>query len=157
MSNVPTAVDDATADTGIFLLIGALRGFNVPLLNLRKGEFRGKSAPALGHDPEGKLLGILGMGGIGRNMAKKLRAFGMEVQYYNRKKLSVDLEAGAKYVEFEELLKTSDVISLNLPLSVRRFPPSFPFDPSLQKSSCLPPISLQIRFTNPNISQKPAI
>ncbi|MCJ1407656.1 hypothetical protein MMC19_001727 [Ptychographa xylographoides] len=117
VSNVPTAVDDATADTGIFLLIGALRGFNVPLLNLRKGEFRGKSAPALGHDPEGKLLGILGMGGIGRNMAKKLRAFGMEVQYYNRKKLSVDLEAGAKYVEFEELLKTSDVISLNLPLS----------------------------------------
>jgi len=59
------------------------------------------------------------MGGIGRNMAKKLRAFGMSVQYYNRNKLSEDLEDGAKYVEFEELLKTSDVISLNLPLNVR--------------------------------------
>lgn len=52
-------------------------------------------------------------------MAKKLRAFGMSVQYYNRNKLSEDLEDGAKYVEFEELLKTSDVISLNLPLNVR--------------------------------------
>jgi len=58
------------------------------------------------------------MGGIGRNMAKKLRAFGMSVQYYNRNKLNEELEDGAKYVGFEELLKTSDVISLNLPLNV---------------------------------------
>jgi lactate dehydrogenase-like 2-hydroxyacid dehydrogenase len=58
------------------------------------------------------------MGGIGRNMARKLRAFGMSVQYYNRHKLSEEMEDGAKYVDFEELLKTSDVISLNLPLNV---------------------------------------
>jgi len=119
VSNVPTAVDDATADTAVFLTLGALRGFNLPLINLRKGLFRGETPPPLGHDPQGKVLGILGMGGIGRNMAKKLRAFGMSVQYYNRNKLSEDLEDGAKYVEFEELLKTSDVISLNLPLNVR--------------------------------------
>ncbi|MCJ1434026.1 hypothetical protein MMC27_003391 [Xylographa pallens] len=119
ISNVPTAVDDATADTGVFLAIGALRGFNNPLMNLRKKQFRGATAPSLGHDPEGKVLGILGMGGIGRNMARKLRAFGMSVQYYNRKKLSDELADGAKYVEFEELLKTSDVISLNLPLNAK--------------------------------------
>ncbi|MCJ1248439.1 hypothetical protein MMC30_005657 [Trapelia coarctata] len=117
VSNVPTAVDDATADTAVFLTLGALRGFNLPLINLRKGLFRGETPPPLGHDPQGKVLGILGMGGIGRNMAKKLRAFGMSVQYYNRNKLSEDLEDEAKYVEFEELLKTSDVISLNLPLN----------------------------------------
>ena len=115
---MPTAVDDATADTGVFLTIGALRGFNLPLVNLRKKQFRGATTPSLGHDPEGKVLGVLGMGGIGRNMARKLRAFGMSVQYYNRKKLSDELADGAKYVEFEELLKTSDVISLNLPLNV---------------------------------------
>jgi lactate dehydrogenase-like 2-hydroxyacid dehydrogenase len=122
VSNVPTAVDDATADTGVFLTLGALRGFNLPLTNLRKGLFRGKTPPPLGHDPQGKVLGILGMGGIGRNMAKKLRAFGMSVQYHNRNKLSEEMEDGAKYVGFEELLKTSDVISLNLPLNVRFFP-----------------------------------
>ena len=118
VSNVPTAVDAATADTAMFLMLGALRSFNYPLLNLRKGDFRGKKPPPLGHDPEGKVLGILGMGGIGRNLKKKAEAFGMKVQYHNRNPLSQELSGGARYVDFEELLKTSDVISLNLPLNV---------------------------------------
>lgn len=118
VSNVPTVVDAATADTGIFLMLGALRGFNVGLQNLRKGAWRGSPAPPLGHDPEGKLLGILGMGGIGRDMKKKAEALGMRVQYHNRKELDGELSGGAKYVSFEELLATSDVISLNLPLNV---------------------------------------
>ena len=58
------------------------------------------------------------MGGIGRNLKKKMEAFSMKVQYHNRNKLSDELSAGARYVEFEELLKTSDVLSLNLPLNV---------------------------------------
>ena len=99
-------------------MLGALRGFNFPLLNLRKGEFRGKTAPPLGHDPEEKLLGILGMGGIGRDLKKKAEALGMKVQYHNRNPLPADLSGGAKYVGFEELLGTSDVISVNVPLNV---------------------------------------
>jgi len=118
VSNVPTAVDAATADTALFLMLGALRGFSLPLLNLRKGEFRGKTGPPLGHDPEGKLLGILGMGGIGRDLKKKAEAVGMKVQYHNRNKLREEVSGGAKYVGFEELLATSDVISLNVPLNV---------------------------------------
>ena len=118
VSNTPEAVDDATADTAIFLLLGALRGFNLPLLNLRKGEWRGKKAPPLGHDPQGKVLGILGMGGIGRNVKRKAEAFGMEVVYHNRHRLPEDEEDGARYVDFEELVGKSDVLSLNLPLNV---------------------------------------
>jgi len=118
VSNVPTAVDAATADTALFLMLGALRGFNLPLTNLRKGEFRGKTPPPLGHDPEGKLLGILGMGGIGRDLKKKAEALGMKVQYHNRNDLNEEMSGGAKYVGFEELLETSDVISLNVPLNV---------------------------------------
>ncbi|KAL9104100.1 MAG: hypothetical protein Q9163_000902 [Psora crenata] len=117
VSNVPTIVNAATADTAIFLMLGALRSYNLPLVNLRKGEFRGKRKPPLGHDPEGKVLGILGMGGIGRDMKKKAEAFGMSVVYHNRSELDPELAGGAKYVSFEELLKTSDVISLNLPLN----------------------------------------
>ena len=58
------------------------------------------------------------MGGIGRNLKRKMEAFGMKVQYHNRKELGEDLSEGAKFVGFEELLRTSDVISLNLPLNV---------------------------------------
>ncbi|KAL9130973.1 MAG: hypothetical protein Q9217_000962 [Psora testacea] len=117
VSNVPTIVDAATADTAIFLMLGALRAFNLPLINLRKGEFRGKEPPPPGHDPEGKVLGILGMGGIGRDMKKKAEALGMSVVYHNRRELDPGLARGAKYVSFEELLEASDVISLNLPLN----------------------------------------
>lgn len=101
-------------------MLGALRGFSLPLLNLRKGDWRGKEPPPLGHDPNGKVLGILGMGGIGQNMKKKAEALGMSVVYHNRRRLDPELEHGAKYVTFDELLGQSDVISLNLPLSVGR-------------------------------------
>ena len=118
MSNTPTAVDAATADTALFLMLGALRMFASTIMNLRKGEFRGKPPPPLGHDPEGKMLGIVGMGGIGRDFKKKAEALGMKVQYHNRSKLSHEMSGGAKYVGFEELLGSSDVISLNVPLNV---------------------------------------
>ena len=99
----------------MFLLLGALRNFNTSMAALRRGEWKGKTPPALGHDPQGKILGILGMGGIGRNMKKKAEAFGMTIIYHNRTELDSETAAGAKYVSFEELLKTSDVLSLNLP------------------------------------------
>ena len=89
---------------------------------LRNGHWKGSPPPPLGHDPQGKVLGILGMGGIGRNLMKKAAAFGMTAQYHNRTKLSEELSGGAKHVSFEELLKTSDVLSLNLPLNVSLIP-----------------------------------
>lgn len=120
VSNTPTAVDDATADIGIFLMLGALRNLAASMASLRAGQWRGKTLPALGHDPQGKTLGILGMGGIGRNMAKKALAFGMKIKYYNRTRLeeSMEKEIAAEYVDFDTLLRESDVLSLNLPLNV---------------------------------------
>jgi hypothetical protein len=121
VSNTPSAVDDATADMAIFLLLGALRNLGVGMAALRAGEWRGAPPPALGHDPQGKVLGILGMGGIGRNMAKKALAFGMKIRYHNRTRLDpgVEKELAAEYVNFDKLLAESDVLSLNLPLNVR--------------------------------------
>lgn len=116
---MPTAVDDATADVNMFLILGALRGFNKGMTGLRRGEWREPAAGApLGHDPEGKTLGILGMGGIGRTLKRRTDAFDMKVIYHNRTQLPPHLEGGAVYVSFDQLLAQSDVISLNLPLNV---------------------------------------
>ncbi len=72
----------------------------------------------LGHDPEGKTLGILGMGGIGSAVARRAAPFDMNIQYHNRRPVDADQNpTNAKFVSFEELLSTSDVISVHLPLS----------------------------------------
>ncbi len=104
----------------MFLILGALRNLTVGMASLRRGEWGGKTLPALGHDPQGKVMGILGMGGIGRNLARKALAFGMRVRYHNRSRLSdsIEREVHAEYVSFEKLLAGSDVLSLNLPLNV---------------------------------------
>jgi len=131
VSSTPIAVNDATADVAIWLMLGALRNikqaymavnnglflqlFDEPLLTYGTGKWRGNFS--LGHDPKNKTLGILGMGGIGSAVAHRAKAFGMKIQYHNRNQLPANEENGAKYVSFEELLKTSDVLSLNLALN----------------------------------------
>ncbi|KAF7716904.1 Uncharacterized protein PECH_000705 [Penicillium ucsense] len=117
VSNTPTAVDDATADANMFLILGALRNFNSGMHSLRQGKWLGQPIPSFGRDPGGKTLGILGMGGIGRNLKAKAEAFGMKVIYHNRRQLSDELAAGAQYVTFDDLMSSSDVLSLNLPLN----------------------------------------
>ena len=101
----------------MFLILGALRNFNTSMTALRAGAWRGSPPASLGHDPQGKTLGILGMGGIGRNMARKAAAFGMRTVYHNRTRLAVDQEGGATYLPLDDLLRQSDVLSLNLPLN----------------------------------------
>ncbi len=65
-----------------------------------------------------KTLGIIGMGRIGQAVARRANAAGMKIQYYNRHKLDASIEQlyNAQYVTFEEILKTSDYISLHTPL-----------------------------------------
>ncbi|PSN72139.1 D-isomer-specific 2-hydroxyacid dehydrogenase-like protein [Corynespora cassiicola Philippines] len=115
VSSTPIAVNDATADVAIFLMLGALRNVTQCFQAVRQGNWRGNFG--LGHDPKNKVLGILGMGGIGSAVAHRAKAFGMKIQYHNRRQLPPNEEDGAKYVSFEELLRTSDVLSLNLSLN----------------------------------------
>lgn len=116
-TNTPTVVDDATADTAFFLLIAAMRNYYPLSRSIREGQWRGSPPAALGRDPRGKTLGVLGMGGIGGSLARKAQALGMKVIYHNRRELSPEKAAGAKYVTFDELLSTSDAISVHVPLS----------------------------------------
>ena len=116
VSNTPRVVDAATADTAIYLLLGALRRFYTPSTAIRTGAWRGTMS--LGHDPKGKTLGILGMGGIGSALASRAAVFGLEVQYHNRRPVLPHRNiTNARHVSFETLLKTSDLISVHLPLS----------------------------------------
>ncbi|KAK3956600.1 D-isomer specific 2-hydroxyacid dehydrogenase [Pseudoneurospora amorphoporcata] len=146
VSNTPSAVDEATADCALFLLLGAMRNFNAGMTALRLGQWRGGDEeqvrngekgikmPALGRDPRGKTLGILGMGGIGKTLASKVAgAFGMKVTYLNRRRdeegerelrdqgVEIEWVGGDGEGGFEEglkrLLGESDVLSLNLPLN----------------------------------------
>ncbi|KIW23898.1 uncharacterized protein PV07_12061 [Cladophialophora immunda] len=119
VSHCPKVVDDATADTAMFLILAALRGFNNGILAIRAGVWKSPvPPPPLGHDPQGKTLGILGLGGIGRNLKRKAEVFGMKILYHNRTKPGDETMAdGAEYVGFDDLLARSDVLSLNLPLN----------------------------------------
>lgn len=102
----------------MFLILGALRRLNVPMTTLREGNWRGYPPPPLGRDPEGKTLGILGLGGIGQNLKRKAEAFSMRIIYHSRSKLSEHVAGNAEYVTFEDLLARSDVISISIPLNV---------------------------------------
>ena len=100
----------------MFLILGALRRIHIPYTAIREGKWRGNMG--LTHEPEGKTLGILGMGGIGTAVARRAQPFGLHLQYHNRRCVpEAKNVTGAAYVSFEELLRTSDIISVHLPLN----------------------------------------
>ena len=115
------AVDKVTAEFGATLIASTMRNLAQTNHNLHTipGLPWGPVAN-LGHCLRGKTLGIIGMGRIGRGVAKRMLAFGMNIIYYNRHSVGEELEGflgGAKRVEFEELLRTSDAVFINAPLN----------------------------------------
>lgn len=101
----------------LWLLLGSLRQLNPSLGSLRRGNF--KKGIDFGHDPQGKVLGILGMGRIGRALKSRCDPFGIITQYHNRSELPPQQAAGAKYVSFEQLISESDIISIHVPLNTK--------------------------------------
>jgi phosphoglycerate dehydrogenase-like enzyme len=83
------------------------------------GNWRvGNPADVRVHEVSGATLGIVGLGNIGKKVARRAKAFDMKVQYYDIKRLTEDQEdaLGVRFVLFDELLRTSDVVSLHVPL-----------------------------------------
>ncbi|CVK87723.1 related to glyoxylate/hydroxypyruvate reductase (D-isomer-specific 2-hydroxy acid dehydrogenase superfamily) [Fusarium mangiferae] len=115
LTYAPDPVTNATADLALWLLLGSLRQLNPSLGSLRRGNF--KKGIDFGRDPQGKVLGVLGMGRIGRALKHRCEPLGIITQYHNRSELLPQQAAGARYVSFEQLISESDIISIHVPLS----------------------------------------
>ena len=116
VTNTPEVLDDATADITILLLLGASRKVLEARRAAEKQDWTWSANFLLGKQMSNKKLGILGMGRIGRAVAKRAKGFGMEIHYHNRNQLSKELEEGAIYhPSIKDLFKQSDFLSINCP------------------------------------------
>ena len=120
ISNTPLVSTVSTAELTIALMLGIARRIVEGDRIVRKGKFTGW-APLyqLGTELSGKTLGIIGMGNIGLAVAKRAKAFDMNIIYNNRTQLSTVVEEalGLKYVSQEEIFSSSDFISLHVSYS----------------------------------------
>lgn len=119
MTNTPDVLTDSTADITMLVLLGAARRATEGQQMLRQDRWTGwNPTQLLGVQVSGKKLGILGMGRIGRAVARRARGFDMQIHYHNRSRLAPDLERGATYHQDpEELLGESEFLSINCPAS----------------------------------------
>ena len=120
VTNTPDVLTHATADLTMALILATVRRLPQAERSLRAGDFHGWGFwDYLGGDVTGATLGILGMGRIGQAVARRARAFGMRIQYTNRSPVAADVERelGARYVPWETLLTSSDILSLHAPAS----------------------------------------
>jgi glyoxylate reductase len=118
VTNTPGVLDDATADIAFGLILAATRRLGEGERLIRAGRpWQWGMGFMLGHDLRGKRLGIVGLGGIGSRVAHRGRAFGMEIAYASRSDSPYATELEATRLDLDELLATSDVISLHAPLT----------------------------------------
>ena len=120
VTNTPNVLNEAVAETTILLILAASRRIGEAYNLVRSNEWKNQKPDItkfmIGNSVTGKTLGIIGMGRIGRIAAKCAKMFGMKIIYYNRNKLSDDLEDGAKYYsEISSMLPKCDFVSIHTP------------------------------------------
>lgn len=119
VTNTPGVLTESTAEIAMLLLLGAARRAAEGDALVRAGGWRGWTpTQLLGVQVSGKRLGIVGMGRIGRAVARRAGAFGMTVLYHNRNRLPVDEEEGATfYATLDDMLGHCDFLSLHCPVT----------------------------------------
>jgi len=110
----------AVAEHTLMLMLAVYRKLSWHHANVITGKWRvGDFASHRLYELEGKTLGIVGLGTIGKKVARRAAAFGMRILYYDIARLTEETEdaLGVRFVLFPELLRTSDVVSLHVPLN----------------------------------------
>lgn len=122
VTNTPLAGRDAVADATMFLILGAHRRAMSSLSRVKQGRWQHDTP--VGIDVQGRTLGLYGFGTIASTVAQRAKAFGMDVQYYTPTAkrhgyVTPDhhVEAGYRSVPFDELIRTSDIVSIHAPLT----------------------------------------
>ena len=119
-TNTPGVLTDATADIAMALVLMVTRRLGEGERIVRSNEpWQWGMFMLLGTSLQGRRLGIVGMGAIGQALARRAKAFGMTVAYSNRSAVSAEIEAelGVERLSLDEMLATSDVVSINCPYS----------------------------------------
>ena len=119
VTNTPNVLTEDTADMAMALILSVPRRIKEGVKKLEDDEWDGWAPNALlGHRIYGKRLGILGMGRIGQAIARRAKAFGIQIHYHNRNRLPVKLEENLKATYWESLdqmLARIDFLSINAP------------------------------------------
>lgn len=107
----------AVSEHAILLMLALSRRLIWQHANVTAGRWRGNSAPRV-HEVRGMTLGIVGLGTIGKKVARLAAAFGMDLVYYDIERLTEDQEdaLGVRFRLFRELLRISDVVTMHVPL-----------------------------------------
>ena len=119
-TNTPGVLDASTADFTWALILATARRVTEAEAWLRAGEWKGWALKQfLGVDVHGATLGIVGMGRIGQAVARRALGFDMSVVYYNRQRLSPEVEraCNATYASLDDVLTRADIITLHVPYS----------------------------------------
>jgi len=119
VGNTPGCLDASTADMTMALMLATARNVVVGDHFARSPEFTHYDPSQLiGYEVSGSTLGIIGLGRIGKQVARRAQAFEMKVLYHNRKRdEQAERELGVTYASFDDLLRQSDFVSLNCPLT----------------------------------------
>ena len=124
VTNLPRSTSAPTANLALGLMLSLMRKIVRHDRYLRMNQIPNWSDNRInGNSPENKILGIIGMGRIGKAMAKRATALGMKIWYHNRNQLSPEIEAayGATYKPLNELASGSDVITIHTPLTASTY------------------------------------
>ncbi len=119
VGNTPGFVDHATADMTMALLLAIGRNVVTGNSYAHSPAFTNYNPSILhGHDVHGATLGIVGLGAIGKLVARRANGFEMKVIYHNRKPdLTAEAELGVRYTSLANLLSEADFVALNVPLT----------------------------------------
>lgn len=119
VGNTPNILDGATADMTFALLMAAARNIVIGDHYARSPEFTHYDPRILmGYEVHSTTLGIIGLGNIGKQVARRASGFDMKVLYHNRKpNPEAEAELGVTYASLDDLLTQSDYVALNMPLT----------------------------------------